>query len=37
MVRAIRYSSAEQAAAKNGVLMPRHQVDQTDLKLLAAL
>ena len=37
MVRVVRYSLAEQAAAKNSAYMPRHQIDQTDLKLLAAL
>lgn len=37
MARAARYSPAEQAAAKNSVIMPRHEIDQTDLKLLVAL
>jgi DNA-binding Lrp family transcriptional regulator len=37
VVRAIRYSPAEQAVAKNSMVMPRHQVDEIDLKLLAAL
>ena len=37
MIRVVRYSPAEQAAAKNSVIMPRHELDQTDLKLLAAL
>ena len=37
MVRVVRYSMAEQAAAKNSVIMPRHEIDQTDLKLLGAL
>lgn len=36
-VRKIRYSAAELAAAKNGLEMPRHAIDQTDFKLLAAL
>jgi DNA-binding Lrp family transcriptional regulator len=33
----IRYSKAELTVAKNGLDMPRHEIDHTDLRLLSAL
>jgi len=37
MYRIVRYTDTEKAAAKNAVIMPRHEVDHVDLKLLVAL
>ncbi|HWD29233.1 MAG TPA: Lrp/AsnC family transcriptional regulator [Rhizomicrobium sp.] len=37
MIRVTGYSGAELAAAKNGLVMPRHRLDRVDLALLIAL
>ncbi len=37
MSRVVRYTEEQQVQAKNSVFMPRHEIDDVDLKLLAAL